>query len=191
MLDNTTIYLTLINQSCTYIFPCLCRSDGPQPHYINMEFLHNTSLQVCAHSFIILLISLKSICIYTDYSQDESYTPSNIVIKVGNHFHDLTVRATYTYILSLLQVKIQKNVLVSCNQYSITPYLTARALLLTVVLIFLFIQTVTSLELEEPMGWVTIKLKDSKDRSVKCYKARCYYFIILIIIVLLSWTEGQ
>ena len=156
-----------------------------------MEFLHNTSLQVCAHSFIILLISLKSICIYTDYSQDESYTPSNIVIKVGNHFHDLTVRATHTC-TSYHYCKLRsKNVLVSCNQYSITPYLTARALLLTVVLIFLFIQTVTSLELEEPMGWVTIKLKDSKDRSVKCYKARRYYFIILIIIVLLSWTEGQ
>lgn len=52
--------------------------------------------------------------------------------------------------------------------YTIFPHSTKSSII--VLLIFLLIlQTVTSLELEEPMGWVTIKLKDSKDRQVKCH----------------------
>ena len=33
----------------------------------------------------------QQIAIYTDYRQDESYTPSKIAIRAGSHFHDLQV----------------------------------------------------------------------------------------------------
>lgn len=44
------------------------QSDGPQPHLVNMQFKQKTKV--------------KDLCIYADYKQDESYTPSRIVIKV-------------------------------------------------------------------------------------------------------------
>lgn len=45
------------------------QSDGPQPHLVNMQFKQKTKV--------------KDLCIYADYKQDESYTPSRIVIKVS------------------------------------------------------------------------------------------------------------
>ncbi|XP_066918106.1 anaphase-promoting complex subunit 10-like [Clytia hemisphaerica] len=51
------------------------QSDGPQPHLINIQFPKRT---------IISYIS-----IYTEYKQDESYTPNKISIRVGNDPHDL------------------------------------------------------------------------------------------------------
>lgn len=48
------------------------QSDGPQPHLVNMQFKQKTKV--------------KDLCIYADYKQDESYTPSRIVIKVGFFF---------------------------------------------------------------------------------------------------------
>lgn len=44
------------------------QSDGPQPHLVNMQFKQKTKV--------------KDLCIYADYKQDESYTPSRIIIKV-------------------------------------------------------------------------------------------------------------
>eukprot|EP00040_Diaphanoeca_grandis_P008003 m.43366 g.43366 ORF g.43366 m.43366 type:complete len:187 (+) comp19359_c0_seq1:109-669(+) len=51
------------------------QSDGPQPHMINLQFPKKTSL--------------LEIGIYTDYKQDESYTPSKISVRAGTSFHDL------------------------------------------------------------------------------------------------------
>jgi len=51
------------------------RSDGPQPHLINIQF-HKK-------------MRVNEIKIYTDFKLDESYTPSRIAIRVGSTFHDL------------------------------------------------------------------------------------------------------
>lgn len=34
---------------------------------------------------------MQQIAVFTDYRQDESYTPSKIAIRAGSHFHDLQV----------------------------------------------------------------------------------------------------
>ncbi len=51
------------------------RSDGPQPHLINIQFAKK--------------MRVHEICIYTDFKLDESYTPSKISIRMGSTFHDL------------------------------------------------------------------------------------------------------
>ncbi|KAG2385964.1 hypothetical protein C9374_003113 [Naegleria lovaniensis] len=52
------------------------QSDGPQPHYINIQF----------HK----VLSVQDVLIYLDYKKDESYTPQTISIRCGTSFHDLT-----------------------------------------------------------------------------------------------------
>lgn len=51
------------------------QSDGPQPHLVNIQFRRKTTIQ--------------DVCIYADYKSDESYTPSRISVRTGNHFNDL------------------------------------------------------------------------------------------------------
>ena len=51
------------------------QSDGPQPHLVSIQFRRKTAIQ--------------NLCLYADYKADESYTPSKISIRAGNHFHDL------------------------------------------------------------------------------------------------------
>ncbi|XP_069487319.1 anaphase-promoting complex subunit 10 isoform X2 [Ambystoma mexicanum] len=51
------------------------QSDGSQPHLVNIQFRRKTTV--------------KTLCIYTDYKSDESYTPSKISVRVGNNFHNL------------------------------------------------------------------------------------------------------
>lgn len=51
------------------------RSDGPQPHLINIQFQKK--------------MAVHEIQIYTDFKLDESYTPSKISIRSGSTFHDL------------------------------------------------------------------------------------------------------
>ena len=51
------------------------QSDGPQPHLINIQFPKRTMISY--------------ISIYTEYKQDESYTPNKISIRIGNDPHDL------------------------------------------------------------------------------------------------------
>jgi len=53
----------------------LHRSDGPQPHLINIQF----------HRKMVI----HNIAVYTDYKLDESYTPAKISIRSGTTFHDL------------------------------------------------------------------------------------------------------
>ncbi len=57
------------------------QSDGPQPHLVNMQFKQKTKV--------------KDLCMYADYKQDESYTPSRIIIKAGTHVNDLHEIGTY------------------------------------------------------------------------------------------------
>lgn len=51
------------------------QSDGPQPHLVNISFTRK--------------ITIKVVCIYVDYSLDESYTPYKISIRAGNSYTDL------------------------------------------------------------------------------------------------------
>ncbi|CDI98131.1 Anaphase-promoting complex subunit 10 [Echinococcus granulosus] len=51
------------------------QSDGPQPHTVTVQFPQKTII--------------SEICLYNDYKVDESYTPSRIAIRVGNHVGDL------------------------------------------------------------------------------------------------------
>ncbi|KAL7060654.1 hypothetical protein AAHC03_09785 [Spirometra sp. Aus1] len=51
------------------------QSDGPQPHTVTVQFPRK--------------IVISAICLYTDYKVDESYTPSRISVRVGNHVGDL------------------------------------------------------------------------------------------------------
>nr|XP_039251040.1 anaphase-promoting complex subunit 10-like [Styela clava]XP_039251041.1 anaphase-promoting complex subunit 10-like [Styela clava] len=51
------------------------QSDGTQPHMVNVQFRQKTDIGCVA--------------IYTDYKSDESYTPSRVSFRVGNHYHDL------------------------------------------------------------------------------------------------------
>jgi hypothetical protein len=62
---NTEITFVLINQ----------RSDGPQPHHLNIHFSR--------------LVSILSIRIYLDFEADESYTPTRITLLAGTGYHDL------------------------------------------------------------------------------------------------------
>lgn len=51
------------------------QSDGPQPHLVNIQFRRKTTL--------------LDIGLFADYKLDESYTPSRVSIRAGNHFHDI------------------------------------------------------------------------------------------------------
>lgn len=51
------------------------RSDGPQPHLINIQFPRKTHIEELA--------------LFLNYKLDESYTPCKVVVKAGSHFHDL------------------------------------------------------------------------------------------------------
>ncbi|CAI5451679.1 unnamed protein product [Caenorhabditis angaria] len=58
------------------------QSDGPQPHTITIEFQKKTDV-----SFIM---------IYLDFKNDESYTPSKIVAKMGSSQQDFFFKRTLT-----------------------------------------------------------------------------------------------
>jgi anaphase-promoting complex subunit 10 len=51
------------------------RSDGPQPHHLNIHFSR--------------LVSIVAIRIYLDFEADESYTPTRITLLAGTGYHDL------------------------------------------------------------------------------------------------------
>lgn len=85
------------------------RSDGVQPHLINIEFLKKTAVKVrllrtlkrfiCSseHGADYINYSetvnsfIQRIDIFADFKQDESYTPSKISFRAGTNFHDLQV----------------------------------------------------------------------------------------------------
>jgi len=51
------------------------QSDGQLPHLVNIQFRRK--------------MTVRDICIYTDFRLDESYTPSKISVRCGTHFNDL------------------------------------------------------------------------------------------------------
>ncbi|KAK3988983.1 anaphase-promoting complex, subunit 10-domain-containing protein [Cladorrhinum sp. PSN332] len=51
------------------------QSDGQQPHLLTIHFLRR--------------VEIRAIRFYVDYTQDESYTPTNIVFYAGTSQHDL------------------------------------------------------------------------------------------------------
>jgi len=51
------------------------QSDGQLPHLVNVQFRRK--------------MTIRDICIYTDFKLDESYTPSKISVRCGTHFNDL------------------------------------------------------------------------------------------------------
>lgn len=59
------------------------RSDGPQPHHLNIHFSR--------------LVSILSIRIYLDFESDESYTPTRITLLAGTGYHDLIPFSTLEF----------------------------------------------------------------------------------------------
>jgi len=59
------------------------RSDGPQPHHLNIHFSR--------------LVSILSIRIFLDFEADESYTPTRISFLAGTAYHDLIPFATLAF----------------------------------------------------------------------------------------------
>ncbi|KAG0264234.1 Anaphase-promoting complex subunit 10 [Actinomortierella ambigua] len=57
------------------------QSEGPQPHCINIQFEKKTAIEVLSF--------------YTDYRQDESYTPQAVSIRAGTSHHDLKELVTF------------------------------------------------------------------------------------------------
>lgn len=51
------------------------QSDGSFPHSINIQFLRR--------------VSVSKVCLYLDYSADESYTPKKLSVGSGSSLHDL------------------------------------------------------------------------------------------------------
>ncbi|KAK3209455.1 hypothetical protein GRF29_69g1834792 [Pseudopithomyces chartarum] len=51
------------------------QSDGPQPHYLNIHFFK--------------LVRIVGLRLYLDFEQDESYTPTRIILLAGSGANDL------------------------------------------------------------------------------------------------------
>jgi hypothetical protein len=62
-----------------------CRSEGPQPHIVNIQFSKKQTISVR----YMLSLTLKYVGLYLDYTADESYTPQVIAVKAGTCHADL------------------------------------------------------------------------------------------------------
>ena len=51
------------------------QSDGPQPHHLNIHFSR--------------MVNIVAIRMYLDFAQDESYTPTRLLLLAGTGYHDL------------------------------------------------------------------------------------------------------
>ncbi|KAG8999203.1 anaphase promoting complex subunit doc1 [Tulasnella sp. JGI-2019a] len=71
--------------SCKYGFNVSClrdndpntywQSDGPQPHYVTLQFQKK--------------IAVQRLAIYLNFDADDSYTPTKLLIRAGTGLHDL------------------------------------------------------------------------------------------------------
>ena len=59
------------------------RSDGPQPHHLNIHFSR--------------LVLIRAIRIHLDFGADESYTPTRITLLAGTGYHDLIPFSTLEF----------------------------------------------------------------------------------------------
>ncbi|CAH7686763.1 anaphase-promoting complex, subunit 10/DOC domain-containing protein [Phakopsora pachyrhizi] len=66
-----------VNQLRDDSISTLWQSEGPQPHFIRIEFPKKTAV--------------TQISIYVDMAMDDSYTPCKLAISVGTFKHDLQV----------------------------------------------------------------------------------------------------
>lgn len=57
------------------------QSDGIQPHFINIQFFKKSTIQ--------------EIAFYSEFKQDESYTPHKLSIRAGTTYHDLKEIKTF------------------------------------------------------------------------------------------------
>lgn len=73
---EATCYCVLIFLMSSFLMDCF-RSDGAQPHLVNIQFQKKVKLQL--------------VVLYVDFKLDESYTPSKISIRAGDGFHNLKV----------------------------------------------------------------------------------------------------
>lgn len=64
------------------------RSDGAQPHLVNIQFQKKVKLQL--------------VVLYVDFKLDESYTPSKVSIRAGDGFHNLKVIVNWMLYTSVL-----------------------------------------------------------------------------------------
>ena len=69
-------------------------SDGPQPHFITVEFPRKVAIQVriiceLGSPIVHLYLLLEKISIHLNYPQDDSYTPSTLAIRAGTGPSDL------------------------------------------------------------------------------------------------------
>lgn len=110
------------NNSDTY-----WQSDGSFPHSINIQFLRR--------------VSVSKVCLYLDYSADESYTPKKISVASGTSLHDLF--------------------------------------------------DVSVVELNEPVGWVTISLCDADNLGAESTASSCLRTHFLQVKVLGMHQNGR
>ena len=68
------------------------RSDGTQPHLINLQFLKKVRIQVnIFFSKKSLIFFFQEVALYIDFKNDESYTPNKISVRAGTTLQDLKV----------------------------------------------------------------------------------------------------
>lgn len=60
------------------------QSDGPQPHWMRVQFARR--------------VAISHVCLYLDYSLDESYTPQQIRIQCGMTVQDLTLATQHDHV---------------------------------------------------------------------------------------------
>ncbi|XP_028760384.1 anaphase-promoting complex subunit 10 isoform X3 [Neltuma alba] len=71
----TSLAMAFLLFATTTSKPIGSRSDGAQPHLVNIQFQKKVKLQL--------------VVLYVDFKLDESYTPSKISIRAGDGFHNL------------------------------------------------------------------------------------------------------
>lgn len=73
--NSGSIYVLYRRRTRAQMWLTTYRSDGPQPHHLNIHFSR--------------LVSIRSIRIFLDFEADESYTPTRITLLAGTGYHDL------------------------------------------------------------------------------------------------------
>lgn len=70
-------------------------SDGPQPHYITIEFPRRVAIQVCYLDLCVTSSSIdhrglsKKLSIHLSFTLDDSYTPATLAVRAGTSPMDL------------------------------------------------------------------------------------------------------
>jgi hypothetical protein len=90
--------------------------------------------------------------IYADFKQDESYTPNKISVRAGNSFHDLRVRAWNPSSCDSQWKRVWARGAVQVG-------IDVRRIL-TLWLEEMTAQEIKVVDMEEPVGWVSIPLTE-------------------------------